>query len=212
MLAALTGMRRGELCALRWTDLDLELGVVHVSRSVVVVPGGLAEKATKNGRSRRVALDPVAIALLEAHRARALHWAKELGAVIADDAFVFSPFVVATTPFRPDNVTSFFIRVRDAVGTPGVRLHDLRHFTATQLIGAGVDVRTVAGRLGHSDPSLTLRVYSHVIEERDRAAAAIMGQVLSPTRESAELPPAPADAPPIPVRPARRTTAPQLTS
>jgi integrase len=61
-----------------------------------------------------------------------------------------------------------------------VRLQDLRHFTATQLVGAGVDVRTVAGRLGHTDPSLTLRVYSHVIEERDRAAASILGNVLRP--------------------------------
>jgi len=62
-----------------------------------------------------------------------------------------------------------------------VRLHDLRHFTATQLIGAGVDVRTVAGRLGHSDPSVTLRVYSHALEERDRAAAAEMGGMLDPS-------------------------------
>ncbi len=86
-----------------------------------------------------------------------------------------------------DNVTSFFIRVRDAVGAPDVRLHDLRHFTATQLIGAGMDVRTVADFLGHSDPSLTLRVYSHAIEERNRAAAAIMGQVLGAKKQPAEL-------------------------
>jgi integrase len=85
-------------------------------------------------------------------------------------------------PFRPDYLTSFFIKVRNAAGASEVRLHDLRHFTATQLIGAGVDVRTVAGRLGHSDPSLTLRVYGHVIEERDRAAAAVMGQLLSKPR------------------------------
>ena len=98
----------------------------------------------------------------------------------APNAFVFSPYVEATTPFRPDNVTSFFIRVRNEVGAPNVRLHDLRHFTATQLIGAGVDVRTVAGRLGHSDPSVTLRVYSHALEERDRAAAAVMGGILDP--------------------------------
>lgn len=79
-------------------------------------------------------------------------------------------------------MTSFFIRVRNEVGAPNVRLDDLRHFTATQLIGAGVDVRTVAGRLGHSDPSLTLRIYSHALEERDRAAATIMGNVLSAKR------------------------------
>ena len=77
------------------------------------------------------------------------------------------------------------MRVRDSLGLGQVRLHDLRHFTATQLIGGGVDVRTVAGRLGHSDPSLTLRVYSHAIEERDRAAAEIMDRVLEPKRVAA---------------------------
>ena len=184
MLAALTGMRRGELCALRWTDLDLTLGIVEVSRSVVVVPGGLAEKTTKTDRSRKLALDPVGIALLTEWQAQVVAWAEKAGTKLPKDAFVFSHAVDGSKPFRPDNVTSFFIRVRDAVGAPNVRLHDLRHFTATQLIGAGVDVRTVAEQLGHTDPSLTLRVYSHVIEERGRAAAAIMGQVLAPTKKA----------------------------
>jgi integrase len=188
MLAALTGMRRGELCALRWTDLDLQLGTLDVSRSVVVVPGGLAEKSTKSDRSRKFALDSVGVALLTEHHARVVAWARQAGAELPANAFVFSPLVESLTPFRPDNVTSFFIRVRDAVGAPDVRLHDLRHFTATQLIGAGVDVRTVAGRLGHSDPSMTLRVYSHSIEDRDRAAAAIIGQLLEPQEpRSAEV-------------------------
>lgn len=185
MLGALTGMRRGELCALRWSDIDLERGDMEVSRSVIVVPGGLSEKSTKTDRSRSVALDEVGVALLTQYRARVDEWASEAEAEIADDAFVFSPHVDGATPFRPDNVTGFFIRVRDGLGLKDVRLHDLRHFTATQLIGAGVDVRTVAGRLGHSDPSLTLRVYSHVIEERDRAAAAILGRVLDPTSRPA---------------------------
>ena len=142
-------------------------------------PGGLAEKSTKTDRARKVALDAVGVALLTEYRAQVDEWVTEAGGELGKDAFVFSPFVEATTPFRPDNVTSFFIRVRDEVGAPNVRLHDLRHFTATQLIGAGVDVRTVAEFLGHSDPSLTLRVYSHAIEERNRAAANIMGQVLA---------------------------------
>ena len=111
---------------------------------------------------------------------------REAGIKLPPDAFVFSPYVEGTTPFRPDNVTSFFIRVRNEVGAPHVRLHDLRHFTATQLIGAGVDVRTVAGRLGHSDPSVTLRVYSHALEERDRAAAAVMGGILDPSVRRAD--------------------------
>jgi integrase len=185
MLAALTGMRRGELCALRWSDVDLDTGTINVTRSVIVVPHGLAEKTTKTDRARTVALDPVGVALLSQHRALTERAVREAAAQLSSDAFVFSPLVEGTAPFRPDNVTSFFIRVRNEVGAPTVRLHDLRHFTATQLIGAGVDVRTVAGRLGHSDPSVTLRVYSHALEERDRAAAAIMGGILGPSERPA---------------------------
>jgi integrase len=68
------------------------------------------------------------------------------------------------------------------------RFHDLRHFAATQAIAAGIDVRTVAGRLGHADPSITLRVYSHVLAERDRAAAALLGGlVLGPRHPGAAV-------------------------
>lgn len=165
--------------------MDLNVGTIDVTKSLVVAPGGLVEKSTKTNRGRSVALDPVGFALLTRHRSRADHWIAEAGSELPADAFVFSPFPEGTTPFRPDNVTSFFIRVRNEVGAPTVRLHDLRHFTATQLIGAGVDVRTVAGRLGHSDPSVTLRVYSHALEERDRAAAEIMGQLIQPARSRA---------------------------
>jgi integrase len=180
MLAALTGMRRGELCALRWSDVDFDRGELMVSRSVVVVPGGLEEKTTKTDRERRVALDEVGVLLLKQHRTRVENWAQQAEATIPADAFIFSPYLDGSKPFRPDNVTGFFTRVRDSVGHTDVRLHDLRHFTATQLIGAGVDPRTVAGRLGHSDPLLTMRVYAHVIEERDRAAASVMGHLFQP--------------------------------
>jgi integrase len=179
MLAALTGMRRGEVCALRWSDLDLGEGQIEVARSVVLVPRGLGEKTTKTNRTRRVALDEVGLAVLRTHRARVEEWARLADEELIPDAFIFSPYIDGSLPFRPDNVTSFFIRVRDELKLPDVRLHDLRHFTATQLIGAGVDVRTVAGRLGHTDPSMTLRVYSHALEKRDRAAAAVMGSLLA---------------------------------
>lgn len=196
MLAALTGMRRGELCALLWSEVDVERGELDVSRSVVIVPGGTAEKATKTDRSRRVALDEVGVALLMRHRARAEEWARLAGTTIEESSFVFSPELDGAKPFRPDNVTGFFMRTRDSLGLKHIRLHDLRHFTATQLIGAGVDVRTVAGRLGHTDPSLTLRTYTHVIEERDRAAAAILGRVLGASpATSVVLPESRSDSP-----------------
>jgi integrase len=160
----------------------LDAGMLTGNHSVVVALKGLVEKTTKSNRYRTAALDPGALALLEQHRSRVMQWINQAHGELSADAFVFSPYVEAMKPFRPDNVTSFFIRVRNEVGAPSVRLHDLRHFTATQLIGAGVDVRTVARRLGHSDPSVTLRVYSHALEERDRAAAAIMGDILRPLR------------------------------
>jgi integrase len=184
MLGALTGMRRGELCGLKWHDVDFARGELEVSRAVILVPGGVAEKGTKTDRVRPVALDEVAMSLLVEYKTQVDAWAQKAGTAVGRDAYVFSPYLDGSKPFRPDNVTGFFVRVRDSLGLHELRLHDLRHFTATQLIGAGVDVRTVAERLGHSDASLTLRVYSHAIRERDRAAAEIIGRVLGPSRQA----------------------------
>jgi integrase len=100
MLVALTGLRRGELCALRWTDVHLDTGVLDVSRSVVVVPGGLAEKSTKTDRGRHVALDEVAVSLLTRHRAN-VDWARQAEGEVAENSFVFSPYVDGLCPSVP---------------------------------------------------------------------------------------------------------------
>jgi hypothetical protein len=85
--------------------VDLNLGVIEVSRSVVVVPGGVDEKTTKTDTSRRVALDPVGIALLEEYKDEVKSWAEAVEVTLLNDVFIFSPSVDCTTPFRPDNVT-----------------------------------------------------------------------------------------------------------
>src|SRR5207302_10835129 len=102
------------------------------------------------------------------------------------DAFVFSPRLDGAAPYRPYNVTSFFVRVRESVGLEHLDLHHLRHFTATQLAASGIDVRTIAGRLGHANPAITLRVYSHFLEVADREAASRMGRVLAPVENRSE--------------------------
>ncbi len=181
LLAATTGARRGELCALRWSDLDFDSGTVLIARSLVEGPGSeLIEKDTKTHASRRIALDQGSILELERHRDRCRQRAESCGTSLSDSAFVFSSEPDGTRPLVPNEVTKRFIRVRQAVGLDAVRLHDLRHFTATRLLAEGVPVRTVSGRLGHSNAATTLGVYAHFVEESDRAAATTMGSILQP--------------------------------
>lgn len=180
LLAALTGARRGELCALRWIDIDWDQGVVRIGRSVYETEGGgWDEKPTKTHQVRRIGLDALGLAALRRHRATCEALAQSLDLNIPPDAFMFSRSPQGTEPIRPDLVSKFTVRAakRARVDT---HLHALRHFSATQLIAGGHDVRTVAGRLGHADASITLRVYSHVLPERDREAAEALGQMLAP--------------------------------
>ncbi len=90
------------------------------------------------------------------------------------DAYVLSTHADGSQPCLPDSLGRAYWRLAHEIGDH-TRFHDLRHFAAAQAIAAGIDVRTVAGRLGHADPAITLRVYSHVLAEGDRAAAALLG-------------------------------------
>jgi integrase len=179
LLAALTGARRGELCALRWSDLDDKAGTLTIARSVYeMAGGGWAEKTTKTHQARRIGLDELGLAILKRHRDQVDALALELDATVAPDAFMFSRSPAGLEPIRPDVLTKFTIRVAQAVGVD-THLHALRHFSATQAIAAGFDAVTVGARLGHADPSITLRVYAHVLESRDRDLAASLGRTLA---------------------------------
>jgi integrase len=178
MLAAATGARRSELIALRWTDVDLDGATVSIERGIVDGPHGLVEKGTKTHSVRRVSLDARTMSAVADHRERMIDRAEICGVEAAADAFVFSNTADGSQPWFPDSVSRSFKRLCEKEGVPDVRLHDLRHFVATQLLSAGVDVRTVAGRLGHRNAATTLNVYAHFVEQTDRAAADIMGGVL----------------------------------
>jgi integrase len=175
-----TGMRRGELCGLRWRDVDLAGCVIRVEASVVHGETGLVEKDTKTHAARRLSLDHGTIAVLRAHRADCEQRARAIRGVLADSAFVVSDRADGSSPWRPNRLTQAFARLRSGLGLAHVRLHDLRHFQATELIAAGVDVRTVAGRLGHADPSTTLRVYAAFMEPADQGAARVIEALLDP--------------------------------
>lgn len=177
VLAASTGARRGELLAFRWSDVDLEKRSISIERGLVLVGEQLIEQGTKTHQSRRVAVDDVTVSLLAAHRQRMEQIATACGATLSPEAFVLSDSADGSAPLRPDSTTRSFRLLCRRAGVEGVRLHDLRHYVATRLLGAGVDVRTVAGRLGHRNASTTLNVYSHFLPEADRQAADALGQL-----------------------------------
>lgn len=179
LLGALTGARRGELCALRWPDIDFDNGTLTIARSVYEVPGGgWAEKGTKTHQARTIGLDDLGMELMQWHRSAVEALANDLDLEVLGDGFIFSRSPVGAEPIRPDVVTKFTIRVARRAGVD-THLHALRHFSATQGIAAGYDPVTVGRRLGHADPSITLRVNSHVVEQRDKELAAAVGKTLA---------------------------------
>ena len=178
-VAVATGARRGEVCALRWQDLDVGNRTITISRSIAAVEGGLMEKSTKSHAARRIALHPDTLVILQAQRDDAEALAKAAETKLLNAAFIFSPDPDGKRPVDPGSITKRFQKLRGSLGLDTVRLHDLRHFAATRLLAAGVPVRTVSGRLGHANAATTLVVYGHFLEAADQAAADVMGDLIA---------------------------------
>ncbi len=183
-VAATTGARRGELAALRWRDVDLEARTLAIQANMTI---GRMLKDTKTHQNRTIALDPETVAVLSAHRDQVEAVCNEVGAELEGDRFVFTARPGSDVPLDPAAVTRRFIRLCKRLKIEGVRLHDLRHFAGTQLIAAGVDIKTVQTRLGHSRPSTTLNVYTHAVSQNDQTAAAVIGSLVA-ARQKATLP------------------------
>jgi integrase len=178
-LAAVTGARRGELCAMRWRDVDKN-GTLSIKHSIVDGRNDeLIEKGTKTHASRKVMIDALTMRVLNTQRERCEERSKDCGKKFSRNSFVFSSSLDGSLPWRPHRVTLAFTRLRDELGVSGVRLHDLRHFTATQMLASGVPVKTVAVRLGHANAATTLNVYAHALESSDAEAAHLLGSILN---------------------------------
>jgi integrase len=182
-LTMVSGCRRGEMCALRWTDLDLIRGIMTVQRSYAQTANGNFEKATKTRQKRRVTLDAHTVELLTAYRTQVESDCAALGIELPRDAFVFSGSPDSSTPLLPSTVTQKYRRLATRLGLRSTRIHSLRHYSATELLTAGVDLRTVAGRLGHgSGGKTTLAIYGHFVRGAapDRAAADLLASLVRP--------------------------------
>lgn len=189
-LAIVTGVRRGELCALRWRDLDLTTGVINVSRSIGQRNKDTWEKDTKDHQHRRIAVDEETVGILVEHRRRLEDRCAELSEPAPEDAFVFSLAPDNSTYMRPNSVSERYSDLADRLGI-ATSLHKPRHYSATELIAAGVDIRTVAGRLGHGGGgTTTLRVYAAWVSESDQRAAGNLGARMParPTEPSVRRP------------------------
>ena len=162
-------MRRGELLALQWSDIDLNSGTVRVERSVEETDAGLRIKPPKTKRGRRaITLSADAIAMLREHRIQQMQLRLQLGQG-GKSTLVFSD--INGNMLYPDALSRQWANVIRAKKLPLVSFHSLRHTSASMMIAAGVDILTVSRRLGHAKAATTLDVYSHLLPGSDAAAA-----------------------------------------
>jgi integrase len=176
-VAALTGLRRSELCGLRWQDVDLTALRLTVRQAITTADHVPVAGETKTTRSRRaVDLDATTAAALRAHRKRQREERMLLGPGWRDSGLVFT--MRDGSGWHPDVITRAFDRLVERSGLPRITFHDLRHTHATHLLAAGVNVRVVSERLGHASTAFTLDVYGHVLPGQPADAAAAVAALV----------------------------------
>jgi integrase len=164
-LTMTTGLRRGEVCALRWRDIDLDAETIDIRRSYILHKGVGTEKDTKTHQMRRIALDSETVTL------------EALEQPLTSETYVFAGVKTPdhSKPYSPHAVSSRYREMAKRLKID-THIHALRHYSATELLTAGIDLRTVAGRLGHGGGgATTLRVYAAWVAGSDRKAAEILG-------------------------------------
>jgi integrase len=176
-LVAITGVRRGELCGLQIRDLDLDSGLIHVAFNYVVRGGQRIRKDTKTHQDRWLAIDPDTCALIAAYLDETRTALAAVGVALPDGGYLFSNDPVHGRPWNPDWATHQVAAIAGAAGV-GLDIKGGRHYTASQLLAAGFDLRNTAARLGHSGGgATTLRHYADPVPEADRRAAAYLARL-----------------------------------
>jgi integrase len=180
LLSAALGSRRGETTALRWHNIDFEEGSIRVEASVDGTPGSHPTiKSTKTHAEATLAVGPKVIAALKAYREHQELDASLRSCEVDPHGYLFSRDPRGIIPWDPGTATHKFSKLRASAGLGAhVKLKNLRHFHATQLLSAGVDVRTVAGRLRHASANTTYQFYAKFDEKEDRKASAKFDAVL----------------------------------
>jgi integrase len=173
MVALFTGMRLGEILALRWSRVDLDANVMQVREALEQTRAhGTRFKPAKTKAGRRdITLPDILVEALREHRKATLELRMQLGAGrLPDDALLFAD--IKGDPLSPNAQSAAWADFADSIDMPDVTFHALRHTRASQLIDAGVDIVTISKRLGHAKPDITLRIYAHLFRNDDSKAAA----------------------------------------
>src|SRR5208282_4140925 len=188
-LVVVTGVRRGELCGLQICDIDLDRGLVHVAFNYVVRGGQRIRKDTKTHQDRWLAIDPDTCALIATHLDQIRAELTAVGVGLRDDAYLFSSDPAHIRPWNPDWATHKVAEAADAA-TVKLDIKGGRHYTASQLLAGGFDLRNTAARLGHSGGgATTLRHYADPVPEVDRRAAAYLAQLTAGSISQSRLRP-----------------------
>ena len=169
LLAVLCGMRRGEIAALRWKNVDLTTGQIAILESAEQVGSKVRYKTPKSGKGRTLALSASLVEELRAHRLRQAEELLRVGTILSDDTFVVAQ--ADGTQLQPDTLTQDWFRKLAGTSLPRIRFHDLRHAHATHMLANGVHPKVASERLGHSKIGITLDLYSHVLPGMEADAA-----------------------------------------
>ena len=187
-LALTTGMRRGELLALKWQDINFATGTLQIRRILTRVPSklpgrGYIETEPKTQKSRRnVVIAPFALVALKRHYQQQLEVKKKAGDAWQDHDYVFCTSIGTHLNPSKDVLDQLKVLLKNA-GLPDIRFHDLRHIAATLLLSEGVHPKVVQELLGHSNISMTMDVYSHVMPGMQQDAISRLNSTLAKYQE-----------------------------
>lgn len=179
MISLFTGMRRGEVLALRWSRVDLDKKMIQVREALEKTDAyGIRFKSPKSNAGRRdITLHDILVEVLKEHRKAQLQVRMKLGAgKLYDETLLFADLKDAS--LSPNALSAAWSDFAQSIGMPDVTFHALRHTHASQLIDASVDIVTISKRLGHAKPDITLRIYAHLFRKDDSKAAAAINAAL----------------------------------
>jgi len=185
-LAVVGGMRRGELAGLRWSAVDLDAGVIYIRlQRTTLQNGDVHEDEPKGTSARTLPIGPALVAMLRERREAYDADARFLGKRFKgpQDGWVFGH--KNGLPYYPAWFTSRWTRLCKDAEVPVIALHDGRHTSATVGADAGVGLKTMQARLGHSDPTILTRIYLHLVDDQARAAASVMERAMRLYRDAA---------------------------